>query len=133
MSEKPTNNGELMVKRDENGRVLPGSVLNPNGKPLGAKHMTTKLFEALQQIAKDKDGEPDKDGKTYADKLVERIIIETVGKGNTALIQMVYDRLDGKPDQGINMNVTGEMATNTTDVMEIAKRVSDELKKKKTS
>jgi hypothetical protein len=83
-------------------------------------------------VAKDKDGNPDPEQKTYADKLVERIILETIARGNTSLIQMVYDRIDGKPDQGINMNVSGEVGTNSESVMEIARRVSEELKKKKT-
>lgn len=132
MSELLTNDGETLVKRDNNGRLLPGSVLNPAGMRVGTKHMTTKLYEAFQQIAKDKDGNDDKDGKTYADKLAERVIIETIGKGNTSLINMVYDRFDGRPDQGINMSVQTEVHQSTDDVMEIAKRVAEELKKKKT-
>ena len=128
----PENTGIDQGTRNPDGTFKQGVSGNPAGKPPGTKHLTTKLWEYLEKVAKDKDGNPDPEQKTYADKLVERIILETIARGNTSLIQMVYDRIDGKPDQGINMNVSGEVGTNSESVMEIARRVSEELKKKKT-
>ena len=53
-----------VVQRDENGRLLPGSNLNPKGRPVGSKHKFTEDFlrdfhqvwrergmQALQQVA----------------------------------------------------------------------------------
>ena len=128
---KPEKAGENQATRGENGQFLPGVSGNPAGKPPGTKHLTTKLFEYLQKVAKDKNGDPDPEQKTYADKLIERILVETVGKGNSSLIQMIYERIDGKPDQGINLNMSGELKTGD-DVMLIAKRVAEELKANKT-
>lgn len=135
-SEKAEKNQELPPGRvkDDKGRIVfaPGVSGNPAGKPPGTKHMTTKLWEALQKVAIDKNGEPDKDQKTYADKLIERILIDSIGKGNTQLIQMVLDRIDGKPDQALNLNHSGEGLQPGADVMEIARQVAESLKKKKT-
>lgn len=132
MTQEPTNDGEKKVIRNEKGQIMPGSVLNPIGKAPGTKHLTTKLWEALQRVALDKNGEPNKDQKTYADQLVERILIDSIGKGNTRLIDMIYDRIDGKPDQALNINHSGEGLQAGADVMEIARQVAQQLKNKKT-
>lgn len=118
--------------RDEKGRLLPGQSLNPAGKPAGTKHLSTKLWDALQKVALDEDGHPREDQKTYADLLVQRVMSDAIKKGNTQLIQLAWDRIDGKPEQGINMNVTDTREATTADVMEIAQKVAEELKKKKT-
>ena len=44
--ENPSNTGEILVIRNDRGRIVSGS-LNPNGKPKGTKHFSTYLEEAL--------------------------------------------------------------------------------------
>lgn len=39
MVDIPSVNGEKIVLRDANGRLLPGSVINPNGRPAGSQNM----------------------------------------------------------------------------------------------
>lgn len=126
-TEKPENTGEIVVKRDENGRLMPGSYLNPAGKPPGAKHLSTKLYEALLKTVDD-----DPNQRTYLDLLTKRILKDAIEKGNTNLINLIYDRVEGKPDQGVRLEVTNDQERNEENVMEIARRVSEELKKKKT-
>jgi hypothetical protein len=129
---KPEKTGEEQEIRDDKGRFLPGISGNPLGKPVGSKHLTTKLWEALQEVARTKTGELDPEGKKWADKFVERMLIETIAKGNPTLMKEVLDRVDGKVDQGIVLGGGLTAQHSEEAVMEIARRVSDELKQKKT-
>ena len=122
MITEPENTGE--IKRIK-GRYAPGVSGNPAGKPPGAKHLSTKLLHALEQLAEG--------GNSYADLLNKRVIKDAIEKGNTSLIHLIYNYIDGMPQQGIDLTSKGEQINATTDVMEIAQRVSEELKKKKTN
>jgi len=63
--DKPLNNGEKKVLRDEGGKFLPGSVPNPAGRPPGTKNYLTRLEEALERYRKDHD-------KDLFDRFIER-------------------------------------------------------------
>lgn len=134
MSEKPpaeaeklSKDSQNLVQRDENGRLKPGSVLNPVGKLPGTKHLSTKLYEALMEVVPGR-----QDGKTYRDLLTQRVLNDAITKGNTNLINLVYDRVEGKPDQGVNLHVEGEARQSGADIAEIARLVSESLRSKKT-
>jgi len=122
----PLNNGEKKVLRSEEGKILPGSApLNPAGKPKGTKHLTTLLFTALQKQAKD--------GKTYQDLLVERILNDAIIKGKGDIIKLAMNYVDGMPDQAIDISSQGErINTASADVMAMAKEINERLKAKKT-
>lgn len=49
---KPSRRAPVNVKRDEKGRLLPGSNLNPSGPPAGFRHKATIMDEALEREAK---------------------------------------------------------------------------------
>lgn len=110
---------------------MPGVSGNPAGKPKGAKHLSTLLWEALQKKAKDKSGK--ETDSTIADLLVQRLLKDAVEKGNR--IEMIFDRIDGQAKQEVDITSGGEaLATPTdVDVMEIARQVSKQLKAKKTT
>lgn len=103
----------------------PGVSGNPAGKPKGAKHLTTKLWDALQQKVNGTN-------ETYADKLIQRILNDAIAKGNTTLITVILNRIDGALLQGIDITSNGESIAPGTDVMKIAERVAQELKDQKT-
>jgi len=67
------------------GKFAPG---NP-GKPKGTKHLSTKLLHALEAMTKD--------GKSYSDLLVQRILNDAIVKGNTSMIHLVMNYIDGMP------------------------------------
>lgn len=123
---KPTNNGENTGKDPITGKFLPGNTLSP-GKPKGAKHLTTLLFQALQKKIPGRD-------ETYQDKLIERILTEAIVKGKGEQIRMIMNYVDGMPTQGIDITSNDETigSTSDVDVLEIARRVSAELKRTKT-
>lgn len=131
MSETPSKDSKKLVERNEKGQLLPGSILNPVGKLKGTKHLTTKLFEALEAVAKVKTGNPE--NKTYSQLLIDRILNDAIVKGNTSLIHMIMNYIDGAPLQGIDLTSGGEKigSSSSEEVMEIARRVSAELKAKK--
>lgn len=125
MEEKLEKTSENLVMRDpKTGQLLPGSQLNPLGKPKGSKHLTTKLFEALQTMQKD--------GKSYSDLLVAKILNDAVA-GKSDMVKLVINYIDGMPEQGIDLTTGGEKINSSSDnVMAMAKEISERLKKQKT-
>jgi hypothetical protein len=88
---EPVNNGRI---RDEKGRILPGAVLNPAGKPKGVRHLSTLLKEALINEG--------------ADSELVKTLIKKALEGNDRSIQEIFDRLEGKPQQAIDLNANIE-------------------------
>lgn len=129
MTDTPKKDGSVMEPpvRDEKGRIVSG-VLNPAGKPKGAKHLTTKLFAALEETTKG--------GGTYSDLLVKRILKDAIEKGSPSMIHLLMNYIDGAPLQGIDLTTNGESMNNRSEsaqyIMDVASRVSKELKDKKT-
>lgn len=130
MSENKLENTSTKPERDANGRLLPGQVsLNPAGKPKGVKHLSTLLWEALQERARNKDGTLS--DKTHADLVIQRLIKDNIEKG--ARTELIFDRIEGQAKQPIDLTSNGEtITTPSADIMEIAKGVAEQLKKKKT-
>jgi hypothetical protein len=107
------------------------AALNPAGKPKGTRHLSTLLMEALLKQARNKDGEELEE--THADLLIKRVLKDAIDKGKG--VELIFDRVEGKPDQAIDLTSNGETvgaAKASEDVMEIARKVSEELKKQKT-
>lgn len=118
-----------MAKEDT--QFKKGQSGNPGGRPKG-KHLTTLLFEALKKKARNKDGTEAE--KTYQDLLIDRILLDAITKGNTSLIHLVMSYIDGAPEEFIDITSNGgSISQSSDDVMEMVKRVSAELKKKKTT
>lgn len=125
MSEEPLNDGKKTVLRSEEGKILPGSApLNPAGKPKGTKHLTTLLYAALQKEAKN--------GKTYQDLLIERVLNDAIIKGKGDIMRMAWNYVDGMPDQAIDVTTAGEqIGTGDANVMAMAKEINERLRKQK--
>lgn len=99
VSENPTNDSgkieapaeEQKPMRDEKGRLLPGVVLNPEGKKPGTKHFKTLFIEAVKEIgAKNAKGED-----ISKDKVIVKKIIDQAMAGNLKAADMVIGRVDG--------------------------------------
>jgi hypothetical protein len=80
-SEKPIIVGPKL-ERDAKGRVLPGSVLNPNGRPKGSG---LNIKDAVRQYLEEHPGE-------------KREFIEHFIKNNR---ELAWQMLEGKPQQDI--------------------------------
>ena len=111
---------------------------NPGGRASG-KHMSTLLFRKLKEHAKDKEGGyvmdlETKEFKTYGDLVIEKMIQDAVEKGNPIMTKMILSYMDGEPEQYIDVVSNGEslQTTGESNILELAKRISAELKAKKT-
>jgi hypothetical protein len=91
----PENTGEIQEARDNKGRFMPGISGNPKGKPLGAKHMTTLLMDALREI-------PNGHGKP-ADILIVQKLIQKALQGHDKSIELIWNRIEGKETQSLNI------------------------------
>jgi hypothetical protein len=100
MSELEKSSEELVILRDEKGRILPGQQsLNPLGKPKGARHLTTLVREAMMEVAKTKDGKEVNVEKALVKTIIEKAIIE----GDTQIIKLIWNYLDGLPKASLEI------------------------------
>jgi len=96
--DKPVNSGSI---RDAKGRIRPGMALNPFGKPKGTKHFATIFMEVLKEEIKLKDGRK----MTKSRAMTEAMVLQAM-KGNVHAFDSVADRVDGKPKQDMEIEVT---------------------------
>ena len=82
---------------------MPGQSGNPEGKIRGTKNFTTKVREALQRLgAKDAQGNP----VAIEEALIQKIIKMAL-EGDRKMIELVWNYLDGKPPQNIDVTSKG--------------------------
>ncbi len=92
------------VRRDPaTGRLLPGSALNPNGRPLGAESFKTIFEKALKQVASLNNRDP------------EQLYIEIISKGITRarngdfrFFKDLMDRIHGKAAEKLDLTSDGQ-------------------------
>ena len=89
---KSSNN---LVKRDANGRLLPGSRLNPAGQQRGGKHFMTKVKEAISLISEKRGTDVEID--------MAMVMIEKVLSGDMSTLKMYWDQTDGKANQSVTL------------------------------
>src|SRR5450432_419461 len=102
--EKNVNQGEeqKLIGGITGRGFLPGKSGNPKGRP-----HTTGLLTALRN----KIGEVDADGLTVEARLVEVLIHEAlVGKNRLPAVEVIFDRLEGRSRQRVEVaDVTAEL------------------------
>jgi hypothetical protein len=75
---------------------MPGRSGNPNGRPR-TSGLLNVLRETVQSVTEE--------GRTVEERLVEALIEEALaGKHRLAAIVAVFDRLEGKPKQSVEMS-----------------------------
>lgn len=88
MSEKTETN---RYNDPSTGRFMKG---NP-GKPKGTRHMSTLLREAIEKELES--------GESYGNLITKRVIKSAL-EGQSWAMRLVYEYLDGKPLQNIDVN-----------------------------
>lgn len=84
-------------------RFQPGESGNPAGKKPGTRNFTTLVREALQKVATGmKDGNPN--NFTYEQILADQIIKRGI-TGNDRVAKMIWEHLDGRPTQKVNLDL----------------------------
>jgi hypothetical protein len=79
------------IPRNPDGTFPKGVSGNPAGKPVGAKHMTTKLMEAITRVSAD--------GGTSDDIQIVKTLVEKAKGGDMRGIELILNYVDGKPKQ----------------------------------
>jgi hypothetical protein len=97
------NNSEQIGRDPITGQLHKGVVLNPNGRPKGAKNFKTIFFKALKKLAETND------------KKAEELFIEIISKGisnarngDYKFYKDILDRVYGKPQESIDHTTGGE-------------------------
>lgn len=103
----------------------PGQSGNPAGKPKGIRHMSTLLEEAIKKVAEDT-GTPE-------DIAIIKTVIDRAKKGDMKAIEHIWDRLEGKAPQSIDITTDGEKlpAAGDVDVEALAIEMAKKLKEQK--
>jgi len=78
--------------------------INRNGRPKKGECMTDILNRALDQERKIKEGETGKEKiLILRHALAEKLISKAVDEGDITAIKYIFDRLDGKPKESIEL------------------------------
>lgn len=93
----------------------PGESGNPEGKEPGTKNFTTLVREALDQIAEGKDDKGQPFSATYKQLLIKRILNKAISQGDTRMIELVWNYLDGKPKGNIDLGFNKESLGSLTE------------------
>ena len=94
--QNPEITGNIQVDRDEKGRFIEGVSGNPAGKPKGIRHLSTMLEEAIKRVAEG-------GTESYDVLLIKRVLKKAIGDGDMKAIEHIWDRIEGKPPQDLNL------------------------------
>lgn len=76
--------------------------INMNGRPKGARGLTTQVKEALLAISEGQE-------TTEQEQLVQTILKKAKG-GDVAMIKLMWNYMEGMPQQRIEQNITGTIS-----------------------
>jgi len=99
----------------------PGQSGNPAGKVPGTKNLTTRIREGLARLgAKDAQGNPLPVEEALAQKIIKMAL-----DGDRKMIELVWNYLDGKPPQNIDLTSKGERVGTVVLSAEEEKRIEE--------
>jgi len=87
-----------------------GEVRNPNGKPKGIQNSKTRLLRLLELVQKKKNPITGEEEEFTVLELMDMQMIAKALKGDQRAYQEVIDRLEGKPKQATEVEVSGGMS-----------------------
>ena len=122
INKSPDDTGKKQEKRgDIETRFKKGQSGNPKGRPPGSVSITTEIKKRLQEM-------PDGQKKTYLELLISRILKLGVVDGNEQMIKIIWNYVDGMPNQLLeaDINVVTAEANKAKDALKnILKRSSE--------
>ena len=128
-------NGKFAPKNKIGNRFKEGKSGNPDGKPEGAKNVSTILKELLAQIAPTeilnakfvKEFCKGKKTVTTADAVAARLLNEGLIKGEPWAVKEILDRTEGKAAQSLELTGKDGGAIQTESKTDLTKLSIDEL------
>ncbi len=109
------------IKRNPDGTFPEGVSGNPAGKPKGVRHLSTLLEEAIRRVAEDT-GTPE-------DVAIVKKVIEKAKGGDMKAIEHIWDRLEGKAPQTIDITTDGDKISASSIPLELIKEFEEKLRK----
>lgn len=85
---------------------------NPNGRPKGAKSLSTILRDMLDESIDVKEGDK-VIKKNFADVIVRKLI-QKANAGEIKAITEIFDRVEGKSKQAVDVTTKGESINKIT-------------------
>lgn len=90
----------IVVEREENGRLKPGSKLNPAGPKPGYKHFKSIAYRYLTTTkGRTRTGE-----EVTLDEAMIRTAVDLALRGNLKAIQFLVEAIDGKPKESLDLS-----------------------------
>lgn len=99
--------------RDDKGRFVPGISGNPDGRPKGKT--ITEVVRARAEAMGD-------DGKPLKEKLAD-VLITMAMNGDLRALELIWNYLDGKPKQEIDIGDTSEIEGMRNELNDLIKNV----------
>jgi len=101
------------MANEQNLRPFPKGVSgNPAGKPKGTEHSKTRLKRLLDLVQKKKNPITGQEEEFTVLELMDMQMIANSLRGDQRAYQEVIDRLEGKPKQSTEVEVSGGMTIN---------------------
>jgi len=98
-----SKDSKKMVKRNEKGQLLPGSVLNEKGKTVGTVDFKTRWLRFIDFIATQEKTTPEE-----IEKRMDKVAYEQMQDGKFPYWKDVNDRLYGQAKQALDL--TGDFS-----------------------
>ena len=84
-----------------------GEVRNPNGKPKGVQNSKTRLLRLLELVTKVRNPVTGEEEDFSIAEQLDMQIIAKARKGDLKAYEIILDRLEGKPKQSTELEVSG--------------------------
>lgn len=104
-------------KNIEPHRFQPGESGNPAGRPKGSRNLSTLLREMLEEEIPVDLGNGQKANKKFKEVIIRKLL-KNAADGRDKAIATIFDRVDGKAQQFIDVSSGGEPITAGTHVVE---------------
>jgi hypothetical protein len=89
-----------------------GEVRNPNGRPKGVPNSKTRLLRILELVQKKRNPVTGEDEEFTIAEQMDLQLINKALKGDMKAYEILMDRLEGKPKQSTEVEVSGGMTIN---------------------
>ena len=89
-----------------------GEIRNPNGKPKGVQNSKTRLLRLLELVTKVRNPVTGEEEEFSIAEQLDMQIIAKARKGDLKAYEIILDRLEGKPKQSTEVEVSGGMTIN---------------------
>ena len=122
-----TVNTDEIQSNNKPWQFKPGQSGNPAGKPKGAKHFATLFKELLQEQVDILDKSTGKKQRMTMLKAMALSMAQQAMRGNVKAFSAVADRLDGKPQNYLDITSDGESFINPDNKKKIDEAIFEYL------